>query len=70
MLYIEQHTTGNSIKNTWHISEPVPQIDNETRVITFQADGDELNLILNAMRRSRSTTDAAYEPHGTLVVDL
>jgi hypothetical protein len=34
----------------WHIGEPVPEVG---RVVTFQADGDELNLFLDAMLASR-----------------
>lgn len=36
----------------WHIGEPVPAL--KARVVTFQADGDELDLILEAMRKTRS----------------
>jgi hypothetical protein len=34
-------------KTEWHIGEPVPL--NIGRVVTFQADGDELEVILDAM---------------------
>lgn len=37
---------------TWHIGEPIPA-EAKTRVVTFQADGDELNLFLDAMKASR-----------------
>lgn len=48
---------GAEIWEEWHVGEPVPEVG---RVVTFQADGDELELILKAMegrngRRSRST---------------
>ena len=33
----------------WHIGEPVPPI--ESKVVIFQADGDELYLILKKMRQ-------------------
>ena len=35
----------------WHLGESVPEISN--RVVVFQADGDELEMILDAMRRSK-----------------
>lgn len=38
-------------KTEWHIGEPVPE--NLGRVVTFQADGDELNLFLDAIVASR-----------------
>jgi hypothetical protein len=34
-------------KDEWHVGEPVPK--NLGRVVTFQADGNELELILDAM---------------------
>jgi hypothetical protein len=33
----------------WWLGNAVPEECDNERVITFQADGDELNLILNAM---------------------
>lgn len=33
----------------WHIGEPVPPM---ARVVKFQADGDELNLLVDAMHIS------------------
>lgn len=35
----------------WHLGEEVP---NTPRVVTVQLDGDELNLLLEAMERTRS----------------
>ena len=55
MLYIrdgviaEPTTDAERAWKTWHTGDPVPKI--KERVVTFQADGDELNLILAAMRR-------------------
>ena len=40
----------------WHLSEPIP--DNLGQVVTFQADGDELNLFLDAMAASRGDVPA------------
>ena len=39
---------GNVFSKEWHINEPVPNIG-QNRIITFQADGHELELILNAL---------------------
>ena len=49
MLYIDTKTrTGIQ----WHIGEPCPQFkDIDGRVFTFQADGDELHVILEAIRK-------------------
>jgi len=34
----------------WHIGEPIPVFDG--RVITFQADGDELAVLIQAIKKS------------------
>lgn len=47
MLYIKEHLKDAEANSTWHVGEPMPYI--KARVVTFQADGDELNLILDAM---------------------
>ena len=49
MLYIT--TKKGTIVLEWHVGEPVPA--NLPRVVTFQADGDELELILHAMDHGR-----------------
>jgi len=37
----------------WHIGEGLPTAQLESaRVVTFQADGDELQIILDALKRS------------------
>jgi hypothetical protein len=36
----------------WHVGEPIPE-QYISRVLIFQADGDELNLFLDAMHASR-----------------
>lgn len=38
-------------KREWHVGEPVPR--HLGRVVTFQADGDELDLFIDAMHASR-----------------
>jgi hypothetical protein len=54
MLYIMQKTSSkpeDGTENTWHIGEPLPPIT--TTVVTFQADGDELLTILNALKATK-----------------
>ena len=43
--------TGRKItrERSWHTGETLPPIGG--RVVTFQADGDELDVILEALRR-------------------
>jgi len=55
MLYIK--TKSRNIE--WHVGEPLPSfyISDQTsvgdgRVITFQADGHELNWLLDAIRKA------------------
>ena len=48
MLYIKTNAaTAVSPYCTWHIGDPVPKVG---RVVEFQADGDELELFLSAMK--------------------
>lgn len=49
MLLITQHPSPGHLQE-WHVNEPLPEIKKGVRVITFQADGHELDLILTAMR--------------------
>jgi len=56
MLYIITQTNKES---TWHIGEPFPAVTG--RVITFQADGDELELILNALRGRQDIIDGTWQ---------
>ena len=44
MMYIVQGSNAQQ----WHTGEPIPKITD--RVVVFQVDGDELQLILNAMK--------------------
>ncbi len=41
----------NGYWHEWHVGEPVPK--QFGRVVQFQADGDELDLIVDAMRAAR-----------------
>lgn len=50
MLYIS--FSGFEVNREWHVGEPVPTIPSGTNVVKFQADGDELDLILSAMRKT------------------
>lgn len=57
MLYIEEKLTNGAIAESgWHIGEPMPYISPATRVMTFQADGDELIVILDALRQASAKT--------------
>jgi hypothetical protein len=49
-MYITYHRKdGRKVVKSWHINEPVPKV--EGYVVTFQADGDELNFLLAAMEQ-------------------
>lgn len=52
-LYIINPVNGHTIA-TWHVGEPVPKKLITMRVITFQADGNELEAIKSAMIQSLS----------------
>lgn len=48
MLHIKDHRTKDqTVQHQWHVGEPLPTI--QGRVVTFQADGEELDLILAAL---------------------
>jgi len=49
MLYIKE---THGIDSTWRVGEPIPDI--VSRVVTFQADGDELEVILRALRGAKA----------------
>lgn len=54
MLYIDYRLPSvGGVRNhktiEWHVGQPVPSFPERTRVLTFQADGHELELILAAM---------------------
>lgn len=49
MLVIkEKSKSGVVFEYVWHVGEPLPELSG--RVITFQADGDELDTLLGALR--------------------
>lgn len=49
MLYIiGKDRDGNEDVRGWHVGMPLPDI--KARVMTFQADGDELDVIMHALR--------------------
>jgi hypothetical protein len=50
MLYIQSYNLSDI---QWHVGEPLPA--NLGPVVSFHADGDELTLILNAMRMATIT---------------
>jgi hypothetical protein len=45
----------------WHFSEPLPIIPGG--VVTFQADGDELNLLLGAIRSTIPSQEPSSGNH-------
>jgi hypothetical protein len=50
MLLIKWHNEDErAVACEWHTNEPVPPV--EGPVVTFQADGDELNYLLACMRK-------------------
>lgn len=53
MLYIMQNngfTTNVPEEQQWHVGEPMPLI--KARVVTFQADSDELEVIIEAIKNA------------------
>jgi hypothetical protein len=44
MLYIAEGTQEGANSISWHVGEPLPEID-VSRVLVVQADGDELEFI-------------------------
>jgi hypothetical protein len=51
-LYIRQNANGGINAREWHVGDPVPPIT--SRVVVFQADGDELEYLLHVLRLSGS----------------
>lgn len=51
MLYIEftERKTGIKRQFSWHIGERLPRVN--ASVVTFQADGDELSKVMDALIR-------------------
>ena len=66
MLYIQDVSSGikRAIRE-WHIGDPMPFVPPTTRIMSFQADGEELKLILSAMKRSGHIGDTFSEPGST-----
>ena len=53
------NSIGMPQQREWHYGEPLPRMD--ARVVVFQADGDELDLILDTLRKTRSVPTIAAE---------
>lgn len=53
MALLIEYTSSIGIpqRREWHYSEPLPRMD--CRVVSFIADGDELELIIDALRKTR-----------------
>lgn len=65
MLYIkDQRTKDQTVQHQWHVGEPFPSVLG--RVVTFQADGDELDLILAALER-RTANPLPEQPRTQLL---
>ncbi len=56
MLYIEQSDESEVV---WYVGQPLPAIT--SRVVKFQADGDELDLIVAALRAGADTPNGEKE---------
>lgn len=53
-LFIQfTNSIGVSRGVQWHYGEPLPSDALRARVVVFQADGDELDLILHALKATR-----------------
>lgn len=58
MLYISYRLPSvGGVRNPknieWHVGDPTPSVLANQRVVTFQADGHELDVILKALERTR-----------------
>lgn len=50
MLYITEEHSSHKTDFVWRLGEYMPYISPDAKVVQFQADGDELNLLLSALR--------------------
>jgi hypothetical protein len=53
------NSIGMPQQREWHYGEPLPRMD--ARVVVLQADGDELELIIDALKKTRSIPTIAAE---------
>ena len=54
---------GNTHSRSWHYSEPLPEEYKRARVLKLTADGDELDLIVDALTRTiKPTVTIDVEP--------
>lgn len=63
-LYIRTGVIGevsDARWTSWHVGRHIPPLANNSRVLTFQADGDELEIILRAMRETRPQIPCQWE---------
>jgi len=49
MLHVTWVSKGITTSAEWHTGEKLPRIDG--RVVTFQADGEELEVLLEVLRK-------------------
>jgi hypothetical protein len=73
MLRIEYtDELGNTHSRRWYYSEPLPEEYQRARVLKLTADGDELDLILDALRATVKpvTVIDDAQPGNELFVDM
>jgi len=65
-MFITWEDKGNERikrRRQWHLGESIPNLD--AYVVNFQADGDELNLILNAMQATYTDSSRVHYRKGS-----
>lgn len=55
MLYIIEHNKVRVLGAPWNMGEPLPTVLPDTRTITIEADGAELDYLLGALGIRRAT---------------
>lgn len=65
MLYIIDPVTDKTLA-IWHQGEKIPEVVVNSRVVKFQADGDELFLLTVAMLNTVSRKDTRIERENSL----
>ena len=63
MMYITMNNGENERTHIWWTGCHLPPIT--SKVITFQADGDELETILAAMRKTRNAVEKTTQKKST-----
>lgn len=50
------------VEHQWHTGEPLPEGIENQQVVLMQADGDELDVILNALKREKGAAQSIQAP--------